>query len=341
MTIQQERLSTTSLAWSPNWEAVFDTVGQNRPLIVEIGFGYGQMLMYLADTRPHANILGIEVASKPLAALEDQVRRKQLHHVRVMYGYAEALLAHLLEPNSVSEFHINFPDPWFKTSHGHRRLMKRATLDLIASRLVTGGTFYLATDIDEYAQMSHTLLQATPTLTNQFEGAWVNEYADRAHTKYERKALQEGRTNKYFVYTRNDHPALDLPVIKESPMPHLVFRTSDSLQPVYENFQPQQFSHPTEQIYIALLAVYQGAKSLLFEAHVKEETIEQHIGILLVMRDSDPSVYVLKLAMLGHPRITLGVHRAVTHLAHLVQHSVQIEILQNKILGYRDSTDER
>jgi len=75
MTLQHERLSTTSLAWSPNWEDVFDSVGQNRPLVVEIGFGYGQMLLYLAHTRPHANILGIEVASKPLATMESRLRR--------------------------------------------------------------------------------------------------------------------------------------------------------------------------------------------------------------------------------------------------------------------------
>ena len=337
MTLQHERLSTTSLAWSPNWEDVFDSVGQNRPLVVEIGFGYGQMLLYLAHTRPHANILGIEVASKPLATMESRLRRNQLHHVRVMHGYAEALLSHLLEPGSVSEFHVNFPDPWFKTSHQHRRLMKRRTLDYIASRLRVGGRLYLATDIEAYAQMSHALLRATPTLTNEFETAWVNHYPDRARTKYEQKALQEGRTIHYFVYQRNTHPALDLPVIKESPMPHLVFRTDGDLDTIYHAFQREQFAHPEASIYIAMLDVYQNPNSLLFEIHIKEETIEQHVAVLLVRRKDDPSEWVLKLSMLGHPRITHGVHKAVSHLAEIVQRSVPITILHNKLLGYDET----
>ena len=86
---------------------------------------------------------------------------------------AETALAHLLEPESVIAFHINYPDPWFKKKHQRRRLIKPATLAYMASRLVEGGELRLATDIREYAEMAHEALSQAPGLDNQFEAPWV------------------------------------------------------------------------------------------------------------------------------------------------------------------------
>lgn len=306
---QTEKLSTLKMAWAPDWDAVFDTVGQQRPLIVEIGFGYGHMLLHLAEQFPHANIIGVEVASKPLETVESRLRRLKVANVRVLYGYAETFLHHLLPPASVEQIHINFPDPWFKSGHAHRRVMQRDTVNAIASRLITGGRFYLATDIDEYAEMSDALLRETPALTNLFPTAWADHIDNRVTTKYERKALQEGRTNKYFAYERNTHPAPDVPLIQELEMPNIVFKTQADLTQLPARFERFSQSFPSEDIHIGVMSVFQNEQALMFEAFVKEPTIEQHVGILVVKREV-PHEYTLKLAAFGFPRATLGVHRA-------------------------------
>ena len=203
MTVQRRQYDTHSLPWPVDWDALFETSDGPRRLIVEIGFGYGHMLFHLAEQNPDAHIVGVELASKPIGTVEKRIMRQGYDNIRVIYGAAETFLHHLLRPASVDEFHVNFPDPWFKSGHHHRRVMQRPTVDAFTNRLKPGGAFYLATDIDEYAEMSHELLAATPGLTNQFEQPWAGQIGNRVTTKYEKKALQEGRTNKYFMYRRN------------------------------------------------------------------------------------------------------------------------------------------
>ena len=70
---------------------------------------------------------------------------------------------------TVSEFHINFPDPWFKKRHHRRRLIKPDTVALLTSRLIPGGTLTLATDIVEYADMAHETLSNEAGLCNALD----------------------------------------------------------------------------------------------------------------------------------------------------------------------------
>ncbi len=319
MTVQQRQLSTLNLPWSPDWDDVFGTPGANRPLIVEIGFGYGQMLFHLAEQFPQANIIGVEVASKPLETVERRVMRRGVPNVRVLFGHAETLLGHLLQPASVQQIHINFPDPWFKSGHAHRRVMQRPTVDAIANRLVPGGTFYLATDIDAYAEMSYDLLANTPALTNMFPTPWSATIDNRITTKYEAKAIREGRTNKYFAYRRNDTTAPDVPVIRELPMPNIVFATALSLPHMVERFERTTESFHDEDIHVTVMNAFHSPQSALFEVFVKEPTIDQHVGFLVVPRQGHPGEYTLKLASFGHPRPTVGVHRAAAVVERVIR----------------------
>ena len=95
------------------------------PLIVEIGFGNGDYLIHLAETRPDHNIIGVEISSQSLAKAEAKIEKRGLLNVRPIHCRAETALAHMLEPEAVAEFHINYPDPWFKKRHQRRRLIQR------------------------------------------------------------------------------------------------------------------------------------------------------------------------------------------------------------------------
>ncbi len=331
MHTQQRQLSTHSLPWPTDWPAEFGTVGQARPLIVEIGFGYGQMLFHLAEQFPDANIIGVEVASKPIETVERRLIRRGVANVRVVYGYAETLLHHALQPASVQQIHVNFPDPWFKSGHVHRRLMKRPTVDAITSRLVPGGMMYLATDIDEYAEMSHELLTATPGLTNHFATPWAGSIDNRVTTKYEAKAVKEGRTNKYFAYRRNDSPAPDVPVIREIAMPNLVFESSLSLPQMVDTFERTTESFPEDDIHVSVMHAFVSPGSVLYEVYVKEATIEQHVGFLVVPRQDKPGTYTLKLSSIGHPRPTEGMHRAAVVIEGVIKQAGEYRAIHRKV----------
>jgi tRNA (guanine-N7-)-methyltransferase len=323
MTLQQHKLSTLNMPWTPDWEDIFDTMGQNRPLIVEIGFGYGHMLFHLAEQFPHANIIGVEVGHKPLEAVERRIVHHKFHNIRVLYGYAETFLQHMLEPATVEQIHMNFPDPWFKSGHSHRRLIKRPTVDAIASRLVPGGMFYLSTDIDAYAEMSHEVLVATPALTNQFDSPWAASIDNRVTTKYESKALKAGRTNKYFAYQRNNVPAPNVPTIREIDMPNLVFKTTRTIEDFATQLKPRTQSFQQDDIHVSLMNAFVGTHGLLLEVFVKEPTIEQHVGFLLIPRQNKPDEFTLRLGSLGHPRATEGVHRAAVVIENAIKDIAQ------------------
>lgn len=305
-----QKLSSLRLPWPADWQALF---GAERRLILEIGFGYGAFLLHLARQNPDANVIGVEIAGQCLSHVERAIERQGLNNVRPIHSTAETALHHLFTPGSLAEVHINFPDPWFKKRHSHRRLMQRDTLDALVNRLRPGGLLYLATDIIDYAEMSAELLTATPGLDNILPTPWANSLPGRVVTKYEGRAQREGRSCYYFAYRRNTTTAPVIPVVEERPMSHMVFRSPLSLDEMLARFEPAE--HRAGDTIISLLYGYRGRNNLLFEVFIKEPTIDQHIAFLLTRRDRDDE-YTLKLGTLGYPRTTAGVHQAIRILGN-------------------------
>jgi tRNA (guanine-N7-)-methyltransferase len=353
------KLSSMTLPWPTDWNTVFDDhPAEAPPLIVEIGFGRGAFLWHLAEQHPNARIVGLEISNRCLLSVEQGIERRKVSNVRVIHSRAETALRHLLTPASIAEFHINFPDPWFKRGHSHRRLMQRDTLDALVSRLTPGGRLYLATDIRDYAEMSAELLQATQGLTNLLATPWVDTMPGRVVTKYESKARAEGRPCHYFAYERNHLPAPDVPLIEELPMPHIVLSSPLTLDEIAERFEPRAYregvqvevfageeasvdeprltaNFSSDTTFISFMAVFRGRGALLFETHIGEPTIDQRIGLLLMERwHGKAGEYTLQPGTLGHPRMTEGVHAAVKLLAEWVlAQSPDARVLFSKLRG--------
>lgn len=318
--------NSRTLPWPTDWDAAF---GGPRPLLVEIGFGYGQFLLHLARQRPDAGVIGLEVANRCLTAVEQAVARQQLDNVRLVHAPAHTALHHLFAPAALDQVHVNFPDPWFKGRHSHRRLMQRDTLDLIVNRLRPGGSFFLATDIRAYAELSAALLAQTPGLANLLPDAWASALPGRIVTRYEDKARRQGRACYYFACRRTDHPALPAPPVRELEMPHLVFASSLTLDEMLARFESRE--HSAGGAHVRFMFAYRGERSLLVETYVKEATIDQHIALMVLARPA-PGEYTVQLNTLGQPRPTPGVHRAVALLgAWLVGLDPAARVIKQKL----------
>ncbi|HRL11253.1 MAG TPA: tRNA (guanosine(46)-N7)-methyltransferase TrmB [Aggregatilineales bacterium] len=331
------KLSAQTLPWPVNWPDVFGTPDDARPLILEIGFGMGHYLHHLAARYPDAHIVGLEIALMCIVKAEKALARGELPNVRVVFGRAETALNHLFTPESLDQVHINFPDPWFKARHSRRRLMQRDTLDALVNRLKPGGRLLLATDIRDYADMSAELLAATPALRNLNPTPWTHEVDGRTVTKYERRALEEGRVCHYFAYERRaDVPAPDVPVLTEKPMPHLVIHLPLNPAEILAKFQPHEIG--VDGLAVNYIFAFHGDRSLLFEVYVHEPTIEQRSGLMLTQHDHDPQRWTLRLSAMGSPRPTEGMHLAVRHLgewllglhpdAHLIREKLKADSAQ-------------
>jgi len=309
------KLSIYNLPWPADWVAVF---GRSAPLVVEIGFGNGNYLLALAQKHPDCSIIGLEIASRSLEKAERKLGRNGVQNARVVFSKAESALAHLFEPRSVRAFHINYPDPWFKKRHSGRRLIQPDTVAYLASRLELGGRLYLATDIYEYAQMAHEVLQAEPSLRNCLDVPWTHTFPRLITTKYEAKGLAEGRPGHYFLYERVGTDHADPPIQKELDMPHVVIFTPLSAPEIVAAHREQQF-HPAPNVHIKIRDAYlhRNGRAALFEAEVIDPTIEQHVAVMLYPR-AEPNTYTVKYTTLGQPRMTLGLHYATALLARWV-----------------------
>ncbi|MBQ3033203.1 MAG: tRNA (guanosine(46)-N7)-methyltransferase TrmB [Deferribacterales bacterium] len=122
----------------------------NLPLNFEIGIGNGEFLAkYAADT-PNENWLGVEVFKKSFTQAAKRAVRMGLTNVRLIQ-FDAALILRLIPDNTLNSVYVNFPDPWPKSKHKRRRLLKTHFIELIVSKLKKGGILNIATDHDDYA----------------------------------------------------------------------------------------------------------------------------------------------------------------------------------------------
>lgn len=173
--------------------------GNDKPVIIEIGFGMGTSSHRIAKARPEYNYLGLEVFLSGFAKLLSLIGNDDLDNIRIMRFDAVEVLTHMIAEGSVAGFHIFFPDPWPKKKHQKRRLIQEPLAKLIASKLEKGGYIYCVTDWEEYAFQMLDVFAKVPSLTNPYEGfAPPKEW--RPTTSFEQKGLaQEFPINEVWV----------------------------------------------------------------------------------------------------------------------------------------------
>lgn len=181
-------------------EAVF---GRRAPLAVEIGPGTGESLVAMAAARPEWNVLGFEVFSAGLAATLHRLADARLSNVRLISADGAAALRTALTGRVITQLWTFFPDPWHKTRHHKRRLVSPEFAELVATRLVPGGVWRLATDWTDYAESMREVLDAAAGLVRADpEGADDPAAREplRPTTHYERRGLAAGRRIHELTY---------------------------------------------------------------------------------------------------------------------------------------------
>jgi len=141
--------------------------GRAAPIVVEIGFGNGDYLLSRAQAEADKNFVGIEVHRPGVGRLLHRAEQMALPNVRVACHDAVEILRDAVKEQSLAEVVVYFPDPWPKKRHHKRRLIQPEFAQLIATRLLPGGLFRLATDWANYAEQMLVVLNAEPLLRNR------------------------------------------------------------------------------------------------------------------------------------------------------------------------------
>jgi len=164
---------------------------REAPLVVEIGFGNGQALAWMAANEPEKNFVGIEVHEPGVGRLLNSVEEAGLTNVRVGMRDAVDVLAEQTAPCSLEEVRIYFPDPWPKKRHHKRRLIQPECLERLVERMKPGGLLHLATDWAPYAAWMVEAIEAVPML--KLEGdPFVPRPAWRPKTHFEKRGQKKG-----------------------------------------------------------------------------------------------------------------------------------------------------
>jgi len=187
-------------------------------LYLEIGFGDGEHLAGQALKNKDVGLIGAEVFQNGIANLlslitgikikDDLPETITLSSDRVdnirIFDDDVRLLFQQIPDNALDKIFLLFPDPWPKKRHANRRFINSENLVELARCLKPGGLLRIATDHKVYKHWTLRQMHDCPLFkwTATCGNDWKKEPHDWIQTKYQRKALREGRKPIFLDYIK-------------------------------------------------------------------------------------------------------------------------------------------
>ena len=156
--------------------------GRPAPIEVDLGCGDGSFLASIAAENPARNFLGLERLLGRVRPTCRKIERAGLANARVLRIEISYAVERLLPANSVSVFHLMFPDPWPKRRHAPRRLVNETFLLAVHRALEPEGTVRIATDESDYFRQITGLVSQSPLFAIEADAAPTT-----ATSKFERR----------------------------------------------------------------------------------------------------------------------------------------------------------
>lgn len=323
-------LRPQALPVRPSWEQIF---GRTAPLLLEIGIGNGEFIVWLAEQNPDKNCIGVEIDRDYLLKARNRVKSAGLTNVRLVPMEGSKALSRLFAPETLTALYLNFPDPWHKARHKERRLVNEAFAWLLASRLVNGGQFLMVTDYEPYAQEVIAAFENCPAYEPLWNVPLRTDLPGYYRTKYARKWSALGRSFFYIGFRKTRSVELPDWVLETYPlaslkgdevMPQVILKTDRPVdwQALWKSF-PKGLLWKRGDDVINVKGCYFGDDSIVVDLVVTEGRLMQrffvsihahHDGIMVKIHDA------------SHPDFTRGVHRAVALLGLIVKGLLNAEL---------------
>lgn len=185
---------------------------------LEIGFGGGEHLAEQSARHPDTGFIGAEVFVNGVSSLLTHLTGKERsgdvdENVELKAGRVDNVRVHdndvrdilpKFKDGAFERIYVLFPDPWPKRKHANRRFIGPKNLPVLARLLKSGGELRIASDDMNYIRWSleHLMKSDDFEWTAKTADDWRKPPADWVNTRYELKALSQGKKPVYLIFGR-------------------------------------------------------------------------------------------------------------------------------------------
>ncbi|MEZ5871426.1 MAG: tRNA (guanosine(46)-N7)-methyltransferase TrmB [Nitratireductor sp.] len=176
---------------------------QPESVRLEIGFGGGEHLASEAARFPDCGFIGVEPFINGVAKALVSIDTGKLSNILV-YDQDAARILDWLPAGSIDRVDLLYPDPWPKRRHWKRRFVSAENLKRFVRVLKPGGEFRFASDIAHYVNWTLQLVARNGWFewTAMRASDWNDPWEGWVRTRYEQKAIREGRPPAYFIFRK-------------------------------------------------------------------------------------------------------------------------------------------
>ena len=164
-----------------------DIFCDEKPLVLEIGFGEGEFLINAAQCDASRNYLGLEIKGGRFRKAVRAAEKLSLENLRFLHIEAEVALRQVFREKMFDLVLVNFPDPWPKKRHSKHRMFNREFISCLAKVLTGGGRTTIKTDQLSYIEQIVSEFERSGLFRPAYSPpGFIEAQTGEAETKFEK-----------------------------------------------------------------------------------------------------------------------------------------------------------
>lgn len=186
----------------PGWNHA-DVFGNDNPVIVEYCSGNGAWIANKAIQNPLVNWVAVERKFERVRKIWSKVKNHALNNLLIICGEAYQTTERFFFENSISEVHINFPDPWPKNRHAKNRLVRAEFADQLCRILKSDGSLTFVTDDAPYSEWTIDVMQKHGRFVSSYPAPhFISDESSYGTSYFDQLWRSKGRTIRYHRFQK-------------------------------------------------------------------------------------------------------------------------------------------